>query len=511
MRIVRIGAWPLLLALALTAPARSLAQDAGSTGQESTGQGSTTPATNVPSINNEPGASAPVAIVPGTSVPGAAIPIEGLTGLTSLPAEYTNYDVSAGLGETDNVRLSNTHPESQTLTALNGFFDFIRSGSHLDLNAVGNFSDTDYLEGAYGNQVLGRFDGIADLTLWEHRFKWLVRDDYGNQQVDLLESLTPTNLQRVNVFSTGPDLTLQPTLTTFVEMTGIYSRNSWQDEPFSGNTETGTLTAGHQLSPTSTISLVGQVQEERFDNTSLDTGNIDYQVREYYGRYALVDARSAVDLQAGVAQANDRGTWTSSPLLTLSLSRSVSPFSTVHLTGGRDFSNAMGSFSSLDTGATGGIPVGAATQTTGNAVHTYGNLSWAYQRLRTGVSLSGGWERQNYDVASRFNFTTTDIALSLRRQLTPRLSATVMATADRGQYGNQGFTNTYGTVDAGLVYRPGTWVVVYGRYDHQFRRSSGLTQGFGYDENRIYVMVGYYPHTSGTGVPQGMGGGSGMY
>lgn len=486
-----------MLALALTVPALCLGQEAGSTGE-----GGSTPSNTQP-VTNAPGAAAPAAILPGTSVPGAAVPIEGLVGLTSLPAEYTNYDVSAGLGETDNVNLSPNHPKAQTLSAVNAFFDIIRSGSHFDLNAVGNFSDTDYLEGYYSNQVLGRFDGLADLTLWDRHFVWLVRDDYGDQQTDILQSLTPLNLQRVNVFSTGPQLTLQPTPTSYVQMQGIYSRNSWQDSPFSGNTGTGTFTLGHQLSPTATISLVGQIQEERFDNTSV---NVDYQVREYYGHYAFMAARTTVDLQGGVAQANDGGSFRSTPLLRLSLSRSVSPFSTASLSGGRDYTNAMGSFASLDSGVTGGIPVGAATQTTGNALHTYGNLSWAFHRERTGIGITGGWERQNYDVQSKFNFTTADIAVSLRRQITPRLSADILTTVDRSQYGNQGFTDNYGTAGAGLIYRPGEWMVIYGRFDHQFRTSSGVAQSFGYGENRLFIMFGYYPHTSGTGLPQGMGG-----
>jgi hypothetical protein len=496
-----IGGRPLLLALALTAPALCLGQEASSTG------GDASQPSNTPAVTNLPGAAAPVAILPGTSLPGMAVPIEGIIGLTSLPANYTNYDVSAGLGESDNINLSANHPKAQTLSAVNAFFDLIRSGSHFDVNAVGNFSDTDYLEGYYSNQVLGRFDGLADLKLWDRHFTWLVRDDYGDQQIDILESLTPANLQRINVFSTGPDLKLDPTPTSFVEMQAIYSRNTWQDDPFSGNTETGTLTVGHQISPASTISLVGQVQEERFDNTTV---NLDYQVREYYARYAFSDTRTRIDLQGGVAQANDRGSWDSSPLVRASLSRSVSPFSTVSLAGGRDYSNAMGSFASLDSGVTGGIPVGSATQTTGNALHTYGNLSWAYHRERTGIDITGGWERQNYDVQSKYNFTTSDIALTLRRQLTPRLSADILTTVDRGQYGNQGFTNNYGTAGAGLIYRPGEWVVIYGRFDHQFRNSSGAAEGLGYSENRIFVMVGYYPHTSGTGLPQGMGG-NGLY
>jgi hypothetical protein len=158
---------------------------------------------------------------------------------------------------------------------------------------------------------------------------------------------------------------------------------------------------------------------------------------------------------------------------------------------------------------TGGIPVGSAAQTTANALRTYGNLNWSFQRQRTSINLIGDWERNSYDSQSTFNFTLTNVGLSLGRQLTPRLSANLMATVDRGQYDNQGFTNTYGTGTAGLVYHPGRWIVIYGRYDHQFQRSSGLTRGLGYDENRIIVMVGYYPHSSGTsstGLPPQMQG-----
>lgn len=444
-----------------------------------------------------------MAVLPGTSVPGEATPIPALTGLNSLVGEYTNYDVAAGLGESDNVNLSPTHPKAQTLSAVSAAFDFIRSGSRVDLNAVGNFSDTDYLEGAYGNQLLGRFDGLADLTLWQHHLKWLVRDDYGDQQIDVLQSLTPLNLQRINIFSTGPDLTLEPTLSTFVELQGLYSRNTWQNQPFSGNTDSGSLTVGHQFSPAETLSLVGQLEQQHFDNSTFNT---NYEIREYYARYALRGARTRVDLQGGVAQANDTGSWTSSPLVRVSISRNVSPYSMLSVAGGREYSNAMGSFASLANGVTGGIPIGAAAQTTGNALRTYGNLTWSYHRLRTSLDLLGNWQREGYDVQSKFDFSLTDIGLNLRRQLTPRLSANVVATVDRAQYGSQGFTSTYGTAGAGMVYHPGTWVVIYGRYDHQFRRSSGTAQGLGYDENRIFVMIGYYPHSSGTGLPREMGG-----
>lgn len=496
----------LMLALALAAPVLCLGQEAGSAGAgTSETPPPSTPTTSTPAASTPGTGGLPAAQLPGAVLPGLVLPTQGLgaLGFTPLPADYTNYGASAGMGETDNVNLSSTHRKAQTLAAANLFFDLIRSGSRLDLNAAGNFSDTDYLEGAYSNKVLGRFDGLADLTLWPHHLTWLVRDDYGDQQVNVLQSLTPVNLQAVNILSTGPGLTLQPTLRSFVQLQGLYSRNTWQDSPFSGNTETGFLTVGHEFSPASSISLVGQVQQERFDNRS---ANIDYQVREYYAHYVAEFVRTRVDLQGGVAQANDTGSWTSSPLVRLSLSRHLSPYSTVSVDGGREYSNAMGNFASLESEGAGGIPIGNATQTTGNSLRTYGNVRLGYERLRTNIGFYGGWERRIYDVQSKFNFTLTDVGVYLGRQLAPRLLANIAATVNRGQYGNQGFTNKFSTASGGLIYRPGTWVVIYGRYDHQFRRSSGLAQDLGYDENRVVVMIGYYPHSSGTGLPQEMGG-----
>lgn len=484
----------LLWVLALTAPALCLAQEAGSAA----------PTSSAPTTGALAG-GVPAAQFPGATLPEAALPIPGLTGaaatgLNPLPAEYTRYGVSAGLGASDNINFSAKNPKSQTLAATNLFLDLIRTGSRLELTALGNFSDIEYLEHAYSNQVLGRFDGLANLTLWQHHLKWLVRDDYGDSQIDVLQALTPQNLQRVNVFSTGPDLTLQPTLSSFMELQGLYSRNTYQNEPFNGSTESGMFTAGHQFSPVASLSLVGQVQQERFDNT-LVNGN--YQIRRYYGHYLVKGARTTVDLQGGLAQNNDTGSWQSSPLVRLAITRNVSPFSTVSLSGGRDYINAMGSFASL-AAVSGGIPVAPATQTTASAVQTYGNANWGFHRQRTTINFLAGWARDTYAL-SKYDVSRADAGLNLSRQLTRRLSANIMATVDRGRYPNQELTQNYGTAGAGLVYRPGAWVVIYGRYDHQFMRSSGVTQGLGYDENRVYVMIGYYPHSSGTGAP-GMGG-----
>lgn len=450
---------------------------------------------------DEPGAAS-AAAAPG---PTATVLSQDAAGITTPPTDQTHYGVAVGLGETDNVNLSATNRKSQTLAAADLDFALTRSGSRLDLSALGNFTNIDYLQGAYGNQVFGRFDGLAIAKLWSDRLKWIVRDDYGNAQVDPFAPVTPVNLQRENIFTTGPDLTLRPSDATFVEVEALYGRTTFQTSPFDGNTVSGSVAVGRQLAPLSSLSLVGQVEVLRFDNTVVNT---NYDRRELYGRYRVQGSRSQIDAQLGMTQADDVGTWTTTPLVRLSLTRQASPFSTITLSGGREYTDSGGSFSQLSAGAAGGIALGAAAQTTANYLRNYAGAGWTFTRLRTTFALSGTWERDTYDRDAIFNRNLTGLEALVGRHVTATISADITAGVDREQYTEQAFTDKYGTVGGGLTWRPGRWVEVYARYDHAFRRTAGaalLTAPGGYDENRVFVMIGYRPHTRAD-EPAAMGG-----
>ncbi len=447
----------------------------------------------MPPVQAVPGVGGAAAVLPGT-VTAAATP----AALGPPPAELTRYGISAGVGETDNINLSSTAPKSQTIAAATLDFDLRRSGSRLDASGIGNFTDLDYLQGAYSNQVLGRFDGQATAKLWSHRLQWIVADDFGEEQTDPFAAITPVNIQRVNVLSTGPDLTLRPSYSSFIKLGARYSRITYQTSPFDGHNLVGSAELGRQLSPLASVSLVVRAEELRFNNTALNT---NYDRREAYGRYRISGARTSIDAQLGAAQANDLAAWSTSPLVRLELTRRVSPFSLVTLAGGREYTDAGGSFASLRAGTAGGIVVAPSSQTTGNYVRTYVSAGWQFARLRTTMGLTAHWEHDTYDAQSTLNTDREDLALTLGRHLTPKLSASVTGMVDRYDYLNQGFADKFGTVSAGLVYRPGRWLSISVQYEHSFRRTSGarglLLGDAGYDENRAFIMIGYRPHSSG--------------
>jgi len=236
----------------------------------------------------------PVQALPGVGstvaeLPGAMVPPESASDLGPEPAEFTRYGVAAGIGETDNVNLAATNPKSQTLAAANLDFGLKRSGSRLDATAFGNFTDLYSLEGAYGNQVLGRFDGLALAKLWPDHLNWMIGDAYGEEQTDPFSAMTPLNLQRVNVFQTGPQLMLHPSDATFVNFSAGYSRITYQRSPFDGHNFLGSLEAGRELSALSKLSLVVEAESLRFDNTIFNT---NYDRRQAYAHYLIEGART---------------------------------------------------------------------------------------------------------------------------------------------------------------------------------------------------------------------------
>jgi len=489
------------IALALASPALALAQ---------TAPPQSTPA-ETPPVQAVPGVGSAASVLPGATVlPDMMYPGDNSAELGSEPTDLTRYGVAAGIGETDNVNLSATNPKSQTMAAANADFDLRRTGSRLDGIAVGTFTDIDYLQHAFSNQVLGRFDGLLTAKMWSDRLKWAVADDFGEEQTNPFAAVTPVNLQRVNVFSTGPDLTLRPSDASFVKVDARYTRTTYQTSPFDGHNFAGSAEVGEQISPLSALSLVVAAEQLRFDNTLVNT---DYERREAYGHYQISGARTTIDAQLGVTQANDTGSWKTTPLARLALSRRVTPFSVVSLDAGREYTDSAGAFSNLRTGAAGGIVIAPVTQTTSNYLRNYGSAGWHFARLRTTIDITGTWERDKHDLQSVFDTTREGVQLKVGRAITPQLTASVTGAYAHYDYFNQGFTDKFGTLGGGLAYQPGRWVIVYARYEHAFRRTAGvatqLIGGNSYDENRVFVMIGYRPHSTNTepGGAFGSGGG----
>jgi hypothetical protein len=467
---------------------------------------------------------------PGTWAPGT---IGGTGGAddTSQAGRQSHllYGVDVGVGESDNVTLARTDKVSQTMAITDLDFAAAEKSRLLDLSAKGDFSYIDYVQGAYGPQLLGRFDGVGRIALVPDRITWVVQDDFGQAALDPYTPITPNNVENVNYFTTGPDFAMRLSAVNSIGVSLRYSRAQYNGEPFDSNRFSGLLTLGRAISAGATVSLNGETEKVLFDNTAENT---DFERSSVYARYALEGARTDFEADLGGTDIDDsahtsvtpatdllpEGTVfqpassTRGPLAKLKISRRLSPAARLTLSAGRELTDPSSSFSSLQSGAIGITGTASAIQTSASYTSTFASGSWTYVRNRTTLALSAHYERDSYPSESQFDLKSSGGEISIERRLSRAFTAQLLGRYYKNDYPNATaqqivsaaapvtsavLNNSTDYSDAlvgfSLAWRHGRALEVRLRFYHD---SHDATVGNDtYRENRIFLTVGYRPRT----------------
>ena len=406
-------------------------------------------------------------------------------------AESLTYGADVGIGESDNVTLVETNKVRQTIAVTDLDFDLKDQTRRFDVDAKGDFSYLDYLQNAYSNQLLSRFDGSARVALIPERVTWVLTDNFGQSQIDPFAAVVPTNLQNVNYVATGPDAAFRFGPTVFLDLTARYAKTTYQTDPFDSNAVLGSAALGLALSPQSSISLNGSFKRMLFNNTEVNT---DFNRSSAYVRYEIQGARTDLTANLGVTKVDQGSQSFTGPDAKLQLSRQLSSVSKLTFTIGRDITDASTAFANLQSGAIGGIVTAPASLSLSNYTVTYGSVAWEYARNRTTFAVSGTWEKDSYDGQPLQDLTRDSAEFRVERKLSSVLTAQLLGRVFRNEYTNTDFSETDGLVGAGLMFREGRGLEIKVRYDHTSRVVSGV--GSGYSENRVFLTIGYRPRAA---------------
>ncbi|MDB6092085.1 MAG: hypothetical protein JWN85_4869 [Gammaproteobacteria bacterium] len=404
--------------------------------------------------------------------------------------EVSYIDLSVGLGETDNVLLSRSDTKFQTMALAGVDFEVRRRGTRLNTDLKGDFAYLDYLQHAYSKQLIGRLDGEATFALFPEWLTWVVDDSFGESAVSPYESTTPSNLEKINVVSTGPEIVLRPGQAIFLRLNARYAYSYYESSPFDSKRTLGTATIGRDLSRTSSVSLNVVSERLRFKNTVVNT---NYDRRKLYIGCNLRGSHTDFSANGGATQANDRGHWVTTPLVELDATRTLSRSSKLSFLAGRQFIDIADAFRSLRSGAAGGIVVAPVVGTTANYLSSYASGGWAFERHRTSFEITGRWERDAYDSQhSALNVTRGGVELRVGRRMSSTLTAEAFGALYRENYAGQRFSDAYGVLGGAIALKPGRSTGFRVRYEHNRRTSSGAG-GAAYIENRVFLVAEYFP------------------
>ena len=401
-----------------------------------------------------------------------------------------SYDVSAGVSETDNVRLTPTDTRADTITSVGLDLQLNEQHRFFDADVAANLNYLDYLRDSYSPGVIGNFLGDARLNLFPDRVTWTFADNFGQQQINPLAPVTPANRENVNYFTTGPDLTLPLGSVFELLLDGRYSNVSYQTTSLNSNRYSEGAGLRRDLSPRSYVSFNVSDEEIHFDQGDI---NPDYDQQEAFFRYNGQGIRTRVDLQAGVERLQLTSGSTSMPIIRAELTRQLSPFSSLTFTGGHEFSDAGDDFRLLQILGGANLVTQAVQPISSPFKNNYATLAWKYSRERTGFNFTVGHFTMDYvertALSDALNEERTEFSVDATRHLTPTLAAVAIVSFERDDFqqaiGNSNLLT--GTIQ--LTWRASKRVSLISEYDHARRQSElRITQ---YQDNVLWVKLTY--------------------
>jgi hypothetical protein len=385
------------------------------------------------------------------TVPAAA-QVSLLTGQTLLSQSASNYPgnhlaVDGGVIYTNNVqRVEGGSGQSLLLLGLTG--DISREGTRLDYRLASDLALLKYLGGAYATQPTGYLDGTAFFKILPGLFEWNVRETYTQLQIDPYSAVTPDNLENVNYITTGPRLTLRPTLRTSVTLDALYSylsTSSPSSSPQYVNIDNhrfgGDLKIDRAFSEIASIYLKGEYEKIDFKDQEL---NNNFSRGDASAGYRLSDGRTELDLSGGYSQVRVYDVLTTgegpggsresrktedfdTPIYALNLSRLITPSQRIALLASQQFTDAAAAFRLGFDQPVPTVPPQRVASGEAFKQRAFG-VNWHFQAARTSLSVGVSEFHDRY-VMTTGNDSNVKLAnVLLNRQLSPVLILDIAVT-----------------------------------------------------------------------------------
>ncbi len=416
-------------------------------------------------------------------------------------ARQGNYlAADTGLTYTDNVTRVRNGP-GDTLALLGLVGDTSGQGPRFDYRLASDIALVKYLRSNYQTQPFGYLDGSGDLWIVPGVFSWTGRETYTQTVLDPFAPVTPDNLESLNYATTGPRLTLRPTLRTTLTLDGTYSyMNSSSKSPAYLNIDNhryaGHVTLSHAFSNSSSAYLTGSHEKVEFTDT---VDNNNFRQDQALAGFKVGDARTALDLSGGYTKLHEAVLATvqtlrgprelpqsqvpSGAVWRLELSRQTSPSSRLSLHATKQVTDAANLFR-LNLNQP--VASTAANRLTTGDPFTDRELgaSWRFMAARTSLTLGYLDIRERYKIHPTSDRNVKDASAFLGRQLSPVLNWDIGAEYERQNFAIGGSSNTVNAITS-LRWQIGRQLGLRFLYAH-----SALTP-HGYAENQVGVTASY--------------------
>ena len=409
--------------------------------------------------------------------------------LATFPAAAAEWGASVGSGiiYTDNIdREENGHAVTAAMADLAA--QILGFGDNYDLDLEAALVWRDYFDSAYETDLLPQFRGEANWAPVPERFVWTVRDNFGQVALSPNEILQPVDRQDINVFSTGPAMTVPFGQRVNIQLAGLYSDVYYENDEFDYNRLTGSLTIEREISINQVAYIRGFANRTDFKDQQFG----GYDFIGYFLGYEGLGARTALNAEVGIEELHDEGDADEGLYINLDVNRTLGERSSASLTYLSRYADSADIFS-LDQNLEPSLGGTTNLLVAGDPVWLdYATLELKWDNGRTSAGIFGSWSNEDADSTVVPDREIYGVGARASRWLTP--SARLGITAS---YFSEDWTGPVvqeqDDVALSLEFeiQMGAKVSLLAFFETFGRDNSPIN----YDENRFMVLIRYSPKT----------------
>ncbi|HET7844375.1 MAG TPA: hypothetical protein VFL14_09510 [Xanthomonadales bacterium] len=401
--------------------------------------------------------------------------------------ERFGYELSLGLEHSDNIARTSGDEIDDTILVPRAVVDLLHRGPRFEATVAADVSYRHYLDGSFDDEVRGRADAVAWWSILPGRLRWLFEDHLAVEPVSLFTRDDPSNLQQINVFTTGPQLELRPSPRTRVEA-DLRWTDSWAEETreFRGQRTQATLRGELERTPLSTWGLAIEAWDVGFED---EFTSADYRRADVYASYARRLRRFELDAQAGGTRIDfDDGGDTSGPLARVGIAWLIDADQALRLRLRRQFSDATQSLIDvplLEAPGT-GTPIERGVVAD---VFRERSAELRYERRGRRFAIDAGpfWRDYEYENTPTLDRRSDGAVAEASWALSPRTSLRFAAAGERRDYALDGREDRDIEIALGVERRfTDHWS---GRAGVLHRRRDSTAPNQDYDENVVFVTA----------------------
>lgn len=398
------------------------------------------------------------------------------------------WSLNGGAQYSDNIARTQENEESQTVGIAGLVLQLNANRPRLRSDVGANLQYRDYLDDAFDNEVVGGVNAGLDLAFVPKRFHWVVEDNFGQIANDRQLADTPDNRQNVNYLSTGPDFFFSMGGRTLLQLSGRYGDAYYETTPEDNQSLTGSLALIRRMSDSASWSINGSTTEVEYDEEELFA---KYQLDRAFLRFEAEGSRTTFSADAGYSAVDREGSDKDDGLMArVEVSRAVAARSRIGLAAGTEFATPAEAFRRDQTLT--GIPTTGADDAVAFSdpyQSDYAYLTWSTEWTRGSIGATLSVRSEEHEIVTVQDRDIRSIALTLARQLTPRVSATLTGTYNEEELVNVDIDFDEVNVSLGVTWLLGQGISVLLQLDHLEGSSNDTFRD--YDENRAYLGISY--------------------